>query len=440
MYDYVIVGAGSAGCVLAGRLSEDPGTRVLLLEAGPEDRKLEIDMPAAFSKLFKTGFDWAYETSPQRHLENRPLYWPRGKVLGGSSSINAMIYSRPGPADHARWEGSGSPGWRWAEVLPYYKRAERNARGPSALHGGDGPLHVSDPQSTNPLSHAFLEACASLGISRNPDLNGASQEGVGFFQVTQRNGQRHSAAAAYLRPARGRPNLTVLTRAHATRVLMEGTRAIGVAYLRDGQVHEARAEREVLLAGGTVNSPQLLMLSGIGPADHLRRVGIQPLVHLPGVGQNLQDHVCCGVMQACTRPISLASAETMPNLLAYLLLRRGPLTSNVAEAGGFVKTRSDLAVPDLELIFAPTYFMEHGFANPPGHGFVVGAVLQHPESRGAITLSSADPLAPPLIDPNYLASDADVAVLVNGVKLARRIVQAPPFDLYRGPRCCPVWR
>jgi choline dehydrogenase len=436
-YDYVIVGAGAAGCVLANRLSADPSVRVLLLEAGPEDSKLEIGIPAAFSKLFKSPLDWAYETVEQAHLAGRRLYWPRGKVLGGSSSLNAMIYSRPTPADHAAWEGLGNPGWGWSAVLPYYRRSERQQHGASELHGGDGPLCVSDLRSPNPLTRVFLDACAASGLPATTDFNGPEPEGVGLFQVTQRRGRRHSAADAYLRPARGRPNLTVLTGAQATRVLFDGHRATGVAYLQRGHVRTVQAEREVLLAGGAINSPQLLLLSGVGPADHLRAQGISPVLDLPGVGQNLQDHLAVVATYACTRPLSLASAERLPNLLAYLLFRRGPLTSNVAEAGGFLKTRPDLPSPDLEIVFGPTYYMAHGAANPPGHGFSIGAVLQHPTSRGWLGLRSADPLAPPLIQPNYLSSARDLEVLVQGTRLARQLARARPFDAVRGAEVWP---
>jgi choline dehydrogenase len=436
-YDYVVVGAGAAGCVLANRLSADPNVRVLLLEAGPPDRKLEISIPAAFSKLFKTPLDWAYLTAEQPHLAGRRLYWPRGKTLGGSTSINAMLYSRPTPADHALWATLDSPGWEWPAVLPYYRRSERQQHGPSDLHGGDGPLCVSDLRSPNPLTRAFLEACGECGLPLRTDPNGPDREGFGFVQVTQRRGRRLSAAAAYLRSTHGRLNLTVLTGAHAMQVLFDGRRAVGVAYLQAGRHQRVRASSEVVLACGSINSPQLLMLSGVGPADHLQAHEITPLLDLPGVGQNLQDHLAVVATYACSQPVSLAGAERFPNLLRYLLFGRGPLTSNVAEAAGFVKTRDELAVPDLELVFGPTYYMAHGFANPAGHGFSIAAVLEHGTSRGWLGLRSAEPLAPPLIQPNYLSDCGEIDVLRRGLRLARQIAGARAFNGLRGAEVWP---
>jgi len=445
MFDYVIVGAGSAGCVVASRLSEDASVRVLLLEAGGPDTRREIRIPAAFSKLFRSEYDWAYFTEPQPHLNNRRLYWPRGKVLGGSSSINAMIYIRGHASDYDGWAALGNPGWSFADVLPSFKKAEDNQRGASEYHGAGGPLAVSDLRSPNVLSRAFVEAGVELGFARNPDFNGAGQEGFGFYQVTQKRGARHSAADAYLKPALARPNLTVRTGAHATQVLFEGTRAVGVAYLRDGHAEEARAGREVILCGGTVNSPQLLLLSGVGPAGQLRSLGIPVVADLRGVGENLQDHLEIVVGHQCTQPVSLDRAETLGNLLQYVLFRRGPLTSNVAESGGFVKTRPDqvgifvpdLPAPDLQYMFGPVYYLDHGFTRPQGYGFGLVAVLLRPQSRGRITLRSTDPLAHPAIHANYLSSDADLAVLVAGVKLGRRLFAAKPFDPYRGPEARP---
>ncbi len=437
MFDYVIVGAGSAGCVLAGRLTEDPNSKVLLLEAGGDDRKREIQIPVAFSKLFKTSYDWAYYTEEQPHLNRRRLYWPRGKVLGGSSSINAMIYIRGNRRDYDHWRELGNEGWGFSDVLPYFKKAENQGRGADRCHGVGGPLHVVDLPYVNPLSRAFLEAAAEIGLPANRDFNGPEQEGFGLYQVTQNNGRRYSAADAYLKPALGRPNLTVLTQAHATRVLFTGTRATGVAYLRNGQEEQADARREVILCGGAVNSPQLLMLSGVGPGEALKPLKIPLVVNLPGVGQNLQDHLFLPVAYQCTQPVSLASAESLRYLLEYLLLRKGPLTSNVAEAGGFVKTRPDLPAPDLQYHFGPVYYLDHGFTRPEGHGFSIGPTLIRPESRGSITLRSANPLDPPVIQPNYLAARADLQVLVEGIKLARRLAQAKAFDAFRGPEYCP---
>ena len=437
MYDYVIVGAGSAGCVLANRLSADPQTRVLLLEAGGPDSRREVHIPAAFSKLFKTPADWNYQTEPQPQLGNRSLYWPRGKLLGGSSSINAMIYIRGNHRDYDGWAQLGNEGWSFEDVLPYFKRAENQQRGASDLHGGGGPLDVADLRTVNPLSRAFVEACAELGIPRNEDFNGAHQEGAGLYQVTQRQGQRFSAAAAYLRPAQARQNLTVQTDAQASRVVFDGKRAVGVQYRRAGQPTEARAQREVILCGGAVNSPQLLMLSGVGAAESLKRLGIEVVMDLPGVGQNLQDHLAAGTLYECTQPISLAGAQRLPNVLNYLVFKRGPLTSNVAEAGAFVRTRPELPFPDLQFHFAPVYFADHGFDVPAGDGFTFGPTLLHPESRGWIGLRSPDPFAPPAIQPNYFSAEADLQVLLDGLKLGRRLAQAQAFAPYRGAEVRP---
>ncbi len=438
MFDYVIIGAGSAGCVLANRLTEDPAVRVLLLEAGGPDKKQEIQIPAAFPKLFKTDSDWAYQTEPEPQLENRSIFWPRGKTLGGSSAINAMVYSRANRADHDRWrEEFGVSGWSYEEMLPYYKKSEHNERWENRWHGRGGPLNVSDARSVNPLSREFVEAGRAAGIPLNEDFNGETQEGIGIFQVTLKGGRRCSAAAAFLKPAMARPNLTIRTGAQVTRLLFDKTRAVGVAFVHEGREQQATAAREILLSGGTINSPQTLMLSGIGPADHLRSRDIPVILDLPGVGQNLQDHPLIGVEFECTQPIGLHKADNALNILRYLLFRNGPLSSNVAEAGAFLRTRSNLPAPDLELIFAPVFYMESGMANPDLHGFSIGTVVQHPESRGQIRLRSNDPLEAPAIHANYFAEESDMLTAVEGVRISRELLHAKPFDRFRGKEWWP---
>ncbi len=437
MPDYVIVGAGSAGCVLANRLSEDTAARVLLIEAGLPDKKQEIHIPAAFAKLFKTPLDWAYETEAEPGAGGRRVYWPRGKMLGGSSSMNAMIYMRGHRSDYDNWRDLGNTGWGYRDVLPFFRRSEHQERGPSEYHGVGGPLNVADQRTINPLSHAFVEASVRAGLPRNPDFNGAEQDGAGFYQVTQKGGRRWSTAAAFLRPAMKRRNLTVVTGAQASRVLFEGTRAVGVEYIQRGQRYKVRAEREVILCGGAINSPQLLLLSGVGPTDDLRALGIDVVHDLPGVGANLQDHPAIAVTYACLKPITLAAAEQPRHIANFLARGRGPLTSNIAEAGSFVRTQSNLAAPDLQFHFAPVYFMDNGYANPPGHGFTFGAVLITPYSRGRITLRSTDPLAAPAIHAHYLTDERDVQVMVDGVKLARELVRLDPFGPYRGDEVWP---
>ncbi|HWP43023.1 MAG TPA: choline dehydrogenase [Blastocatellia bacterium] len=437
MYDYVIIGAGSAGCVLASRLTEDPDAKVLLLEAGGPANRQEINIPAAFSKLFKGPCDWAYYTEEQPHLNNRRLFWPRGKVLGGSSSINAMIYIRGNRRDYDRWSETCGEEWSFAKVLPYFKKSENQERGASEYHGTGGPLNVADLRYRNPLSRAFVEGCLEAGIPASDDFNGPEQDGAGFYQVTQKGGKRHSAADAYLKPALKRPNLKVETFAHTTRVLFDGTRAVGAEYVKDAKTVQVRATREVILSGGAINSPQLLMLSGVGPADHLREMGISVVADLPGVGRNLQDHLLGLVAYESVKPVSLASAEKFGNLMSYLLFKQGPLASNIAEAGGFLKTGEGISAPDLQFHFGPVYYIEHGFVRPEGHGFSIGPTLLRPESRGSILLRSADPLSPPLIQPGYLASEADMRVLVEGVRLGRAIAGTKAFAPFRGKEVYP---
>jgi choline dehydrogenase len=437
VYDYIIVGAGSAGCVLARRLTEDRGITVLLLEAGASDRQPTIHIPAAFSKLFKSSCDWAYYTEAQPYLHQRRLFWPRGKILGGSSSINAMIYTRGNGYDYDRWRDLGNHGWSFADVLPYFKKSEHQERGASEYHGVGGPLNVSELRSINPLSHAFVAAGLEIGLGHNSDFNGPQQEGVGFFQVTQQRGKRHSTARAFLQPVCNRRNLTVRTHARVSRLLFDKARAAGVLSVEDGRVHRLHVNREVILCAGVVNSPHLLLLSGIGPADHLKAMGIPVVVDLPGVGQNLQDHLVVGAVYACAQPVTMMGAGTVGEILRYLLFKTGRLTSNIAEAGAFVRTTAEVVAPDLQLFFAPVFYVNHGFRHYEGHGFSILASFLRPQSHGRITLGANAPLEPPLIHPNYLSCKADLQALTAGVKLCRRLGQARAFDRFRGAEVYP---
>lgn len=431
-FDFIIVGAGSAGCVLANRLSAKPDVRVLLLEAGGPEAGLYHRAPAAFYKLFKTKADWAFYTEPQAEMNGRELFWPRGKVLGGSSAINAMIYIRGNRRDYDDWN---LPGWSYREVLPYFKRAETHFLGASEHHGADGPLNVEQRRYTNPLSHAFVEAGAQAGLKLNDDFNGAEQEGVGLLHVTNKNGVRHSAGAAYLKPVLSRPNLSVLTGARVHRVLMEKSRATEVEYRYQGRVKRARGS-SIIVSGGAVLSPQILMLSGIGPADSLRQHGVSVVQDLP-VGEGLWDHLALPVIYHCKTPVSLDKAENLGNLLRFLLGQNGPLGSNVAEAGAFVRVMPEAPAPDLQYHFGPAYFADHGFTRPAGNYLTLGPTLIAPQSRGFIRLRSADPEANPRIQPRYLTERHDIEVLRRGVELAREIASQKAFDLYRGGEAAP---
>lgn len=437
MVDFILVGAGSAGCVLANRLSADGSATVAVLEAGGSDDRAQIRIPAAFSKLFRTDVDWDYWTTPQRHAGGRRLFWPRGKVLGGSSSINAMIYIRGHRADYDGWAEAGCTGWSYEQVLTYFKRSENNVRGASAYHGASGPLRVEDPRDPSVVTKAFVEAAVEAGYPHNDDFNGARQAGAGLYQLTQRGGRRVSAATAFLKPAMKRSNLRVETEAYVTRVLFRGTRATGVEYLQDGQRKRLHAAREVILCGGAVNSPQLLMLSGVGSAERLRTHGIPVVADRPGVGKNLHDHPIVGVRYRMGRPISLLAAESITSVARYLAFRRGMLSSNVAEAGLFISTREGEAVPDIQFHTAPVLFHDHGLTKPEEHGFSLGPTLVRPLSRGELHLHSPDPFEPPVIDPNYLAEDADVASLVAGVRVAREVAAQPALAPYCGDELTP---
>jgi choline dehydrogenase len=422
-YDFIVIGAGPAGCVLANRLSGSPDRRVALIEAGQPDKAREIHIPAAFSKLFAGPYDWNYHTSKQPQLADRELFWPRGKTLGGSTSINAMMWVRGHQDDYDDW-GRDCPGWSYEEVLPYFHRVEHRTV-PTSVYGSDGPLWISDLRSPNPASLAFLAACAEQGLRPLDELNQPDNSGFALTPVTQHRGRRFSAADAYLVPVAGRPNLDVITGALVERVELDGDRATGVTYrTATGGTRRLTARREVVLCAGAVNTPQLLMLSGIGDPDHLRDVGIEPRHELPGVGGNLQDHLAAGVVVACPQPVTLVAAESLGQLARYLVTHTGMLTSSVAEGVAFVRSRPDLTAPDLELLFAPVPFVDHGKTAPSGHGITLGAVLLQPKSRGRITLASADPAEAPVIDPGYLSEAADVKTLLAGVRMAEKLADS----------------
>jgi choline dehydrogenase len=431
-YDYIIVGAGSAGCVLAGRLSENPGTRVLLLEAGGKDWHPFIHMPAGLAKLIGLEFlNWSYETEPQQQMNGRRLYWPRGKVLGGSSSINAMCYCRGHRKDYDSWAESGATGWDYDGVLPYFIKSEDQENGASEFHGAGGPLGVRNLRHTNPLSSVFLEAAVQAGFSRTDDFNGPRQRGFSQYQVTQRNGRRCSAAVAYLRPALGRSNLTVSTHSLAEQIILDGERAAGVKYRRKGKLQTARGG-QVILSSGAINSPQLLMLSGIGPADHLRSVDLGVRHDLAGVGKNLQDH-----LDVCTL-ISSHHRGTYDQLndivvgLRYLFGRKGPGSSNIAEAGGFIVSRhAEDDRPDIQMHFVPALLDDHGRNTLPGHGMTIHACALRPESRGELTLKTANPTEAPAMQPNYLSKRYDRNMMLECVKLSREIFAQESFAPYR---------
>jgi choline dehydrogenase len=428
VYDYVIVGAGSAGCVLAARLTENPSTQVLLLEAGPPDDADEIHIPAALNLLFKSTYDWDYTTVPQQRAAGRSIYWPRGRTLGGSSSINAMIYIRGSRYDYDTWRDEyGCEGWGYTDLFPYFLRAESNSRGASAYHGADGPLSVQDPKYKSAMTAAFVDAARQWGMEANDDFNGPRQDGAGFYQVTQRNGRRWSAADAYLHPAAGRPNLTVQTDALVTGVAIEAGRAVGVRYLLRGVEETARAEGEVILAAGAIGSPQLLMLSGIGPADHLAEHGIGVVADSPGVGANLSDHPIVTAMWHTPKATGLWEKAGPKNLARWRMMHSGPLTTNVAEAGGFSRTDPSLPAPDLQWHALPTPYQNFGLTDPSIRALSLLITLVAVGSRGRITLRSADPRHKPAIDPAYLSDSADIEPLVRGIRLARELAAAGPL-------------
>ncbi|MGZ5215868.1 MAG: GMC family oxidoreductase [Caldimonas sp.] len=432
VFDYVIVGGGSAGCVLAARLSEDPAVTVCLLEAGPVDKSVLIHCPAGLALLAQSGgANWGFETVPQAGLNGRRGYQPRGKVLGGSSSVNAMVYVRGQAEDYDGWAAEGNAGWAWADVLPYFKRSENNERGGDAWHGVGGPLNVKDLTTPNRFGPVFVAAAREAGYRGNADFNGARQEGVGMYQVTHKNGERHSAAKAYLTPNLGRVNLSVVTGAHTTRVLFDGRRATGVEARVGGATTSYTARREVLLCAGALQSPQLLMLSGIGPAEQLRSLGIEVKNDLPGVGANLHDHV--DVVQVYDAPkltelfgLSFAGAvAAIKGIFEWRRQRTGMLTTNFAEAGGFIRSGPEVERPDLQLHFVIGKLVDHGRKTVFGHGYSCHVCLLRPKSRGSLRLASADPGAAPAIDPNFLGERDDVDRLVTGFKAMRHILAQP---------------
>ncbi len=447
-FDYVIVGAGSAGCVLANRLSADPAVRVAVIEAGPSDRsllaKLLINVPAGvFRTIGSPRYNWLYEYEADPKVGGQPIFCPRGRVLGGSSAINGMIYIRGHRRDYDSWAAEGCDGWSYADVLPYFKTAENHHSGGDDFHGTGGELDVSRQRDPHAINEALLEAASELQLGRTSDFNGAEQDGFGYWDVNQRNGERLSSSRAFLQPVAGRPNLVIVTGALTRRVLIENGRATGVEIDRDGRVETIVAAREVIVAAGAINSPQVLMLSGIGPAEELKRHGIEVVCDLPGVGENLQDHQ--DVMLCWSSPrhtLYGMSWRALPWMLAspfrYLFQRKGPFTTNTVESGGFVRSRPGLEQPDLQIILGPQY-MNQNRSIPRGHGFSFHVSLLQSKSRGRLVLASADPAAKPKLYANFLSDEGgdDLEALVRGFKIVRRLVNAPAMDAYRGEEVLP---
>jgi choline dehydrogenase len=450
-YDFIIVGAGSAGCVLANRLSADPANRVLLLEAGGKDRNPLFRLPMLMGKLFHSGiYNWHYHTEPEPHLNSRSLYWPRGKVLGGTSTINGMIYVRGNRHDYDRWSQMGLPGWSYDEVLPAFRRSENHIQRDGEFHSSDGELTVCRARGHNLLMDVFCEAGRQAGYPLNDDFNGACQEGFGRYDFTIRKGKRWSASWAFLRPVLHRPSLTVLTGAETTRMIIEKGRATGVEYLKDGSLARAYAGREIILSAGVVNTPKALLLSGIGPAEELKKAGVKPVHDLPGVGKNLQDHVDCVMSWECREPITLFSElradKLIPAVVQGMLFGKGITTTFPYEAGAFIRSNEALVAPDIQLHFMPALEKTANlhFPNPfkkeaveANHGFTLRVGPVNPQSRGEITLRSANPADAPKIQANYLQADFDIRTMIDGIRLTRDIIGQKAFSRYRGKELAP---